>query len=525
MKFLPGRTVGIDLGTTFSAIAYLNEQGQPVTVPNREGGLITPSVVWLGDPRKVVVGPKAYQAAPDHPDQVIQAIKREMGNETFRFEYGDVTVGPEAISAMILRKLKVDAELFFKGPVTNAVITVPAYFNDSRRKATQDAGMIAGLNVLEIINEPTAATLAYAWTMGQLGLEKSDEQARTVLVYDLGGGTFDVTAVRYQGSEFRVLATDGDVRLGGVDWTKRLADDVAQKFLEQKGPDVRKDAHLLESLVQRCEVAKRSLSGRPRANVRMKIGDKNFIAEVTRDRFEQLTADLLQRTRDTTQTVLEESGLKPGEVDRFILVGGSTRMPSVINMMRELGGKDPYTDLSPDEAVAMGAAIQAAIVQARYKDQGMEVPKELSERLENVKQVNVNSHSLGTLAFNRQTGKEENFVLIKRNTPIPCSTQQRFVTRGPNQQRVRVRILEGDAPDPAACFEIGQCVITELPPNLPDASPVEVTYSFDANGRIHVHARDVAGGREARTQIERATGLKEMEVGKLAGVVSDLSVE
>jgi molecular chaperone DnaK len=173
----------------------------------------------------------------------------------------------------------------------------------------------------------------------------------------------------------------------------------------------------------------------------------------------------------------------------------------------------------------MGAAIQAAIVQARYKDQGMEVPKELSERLENVKQVNVNSHSLGTLAFNRQTGKEENFVLIKRNTPIPCSTQQRFVTRGPNQQRVRVRILEGDAPDPAACFEIGQCVITELPPNLPDASPVEVTYSFDANGRIHVHARDVAGGREARTQIERATGLKEMEVGKLAGVVSDLSVE
>jgi molecular chaperone DnaK len=448
-----------------------------------------------------------------------------MGNETFRFEYGDVTVGPEAISAMILRKLKVDAELFFKGPVTNAVITVPAYFNDSRRKATQDAGMIAGLNVLEIINEPTAATLAYAWTMGQLGLEKSDEQARTVLVYDLGGGTFDVTAVRYQGSEFRVLATDGDVRLGGVDWTKRLADDVAQKFLEQKGPDVRKDAHLLESLVQRCEVAKRSLSGRPRANVRMKIGDKNFIAEVTRDRFEQLTADLLQRTRDTTQTVLEESGLKPGEVDRFILVGGSTRMPSVINMMRELGGKDPYTDLSPDEAVAMGAAIQAAIVQARYKDQGMEVPKELSERLENVKQVNVNSHSLGTLAFNRQTGKEENFVLIKRNTPIPCSTQQRFVTRGPNQQRVRVRILEGDAPDPAACFEIGQCVITELPPNLPDASPVEVTYSFDANGRIHVHARDVAGGREARTQIERATGLKEMEVGKLAGVVSDLSVE
>jgi molecular chaperone DnaK len=526
MKFLPGKTVGIDLGTTFSAIAYLNEQGKPVTVPNREGGLITPSVVWLGDPRRVVVGPKAYQAAPEHPDQVIQGIKREMGNETFKFEYGDVTVGPEAISAMILRKLKVDAELFFKGVVANAVITVPAYFNDSRRKATQDAGAIAGLNVLEIINEPTAATLAYAWTMGQLGLAKSDDpQARTVLVYDLGGGTFDVTAVRYQGSEFRVLATDGDVRLGGIDWTRRLADDIAQKFIDQGAPDVRKDPHLFEGLVQRSEVAKRSLSGRPRANIRMKIGDKNFIAEVTRDRFEQLTADLLQRTRDTTQTVLEDAGLNSQQVDRFILVGGSTRMPSVINMMKELGGKDPYADLSPDEAVAMGAAIQAAILQARHRDTGMAVPKELSERLENVKQVNVNSHSLGILALDPQTGKDSNFVLIRRNTPIPCSYQQRFVTRGPNQQRVRVRILEGDAPDPTACYEIGQCIITDLPPNLPDRSPVEVTYSFDANGRIEVHAKDVTGGREARTEIERATGLRPVEVNSLAGVVSDLSVE
>jgi molecular chaperone DnaK len=525
MQFLPGKTVGIDLGTTFSALAYLNEEGKPVTVPNREGGLITPSVVWLGDPRRVVVGPKAYQAAPDHPDQVIQGIKREMGNETFRFEYGDVTVGPEAISAMILRKLKVDAELFFKGPVSNAVITVPAYFNDSRRKATQDAGAIAGLNVLEIINEPTAATLAYAWTMGQLGLAKSDDQARTVVVYDLGGGTFDVTAVRYQGSEFRVLATDGDIRLGGIDWTRRLADDVAQKYMEQGAQDIRKDPHLLEALAQRCEVAKRSLSGRPRANVRMKVGEKNYIAEVTRDRFEQLTADLLQRTRDTTQTVLDDSGLKAAQVDRFILVGGSTRMPSVINMMRELGGKDPYTDLSPDEAVAMGAAIQAAILQARHKDAAMAVPKELSERLESVKQVNVNSHSLGILVQNPQTRKDENFVLIRRNTPIPCSHQERFVTRGPNQQRIRVRILEGDAPDPATCYELGQCVITDLPPNLPDRSPVEVTYSFDANGRIEVHARDVTGGREARTEIERTTGLKPVEVNQMAGVVSDLSLE
>ena len=525
MKFLPGKTVGIDLGTTFSAIAFLNDEGKPVTIPNREGGLITPSVVWLGDPRKVIVGPKAYMAAPDHPDQVIQGIKREMGNETFRFGYGEVTVGPEAISAMILRKLKIDAELFLGAPVANAVITVPAYFNDSRRKATQDAGAIAGLNVLEIINEPTAATLAYSWTMGQLGLTTSDEQARTVVVYDLGGGTFDVTAVRYQGAEFRVLATDGDVRLGGIDWTRRLAEDVVDRYMQQGAPDLRKDPHIMESLVQRCEVAKRSLSGRPRANVRMKIGDKNFIAEVTRERFEQINADLLQRTHDTTLTVLEDAKLKPQEVDRFILVGGSTRMPSVITMMRELGGKEPYTELSPDEAVAMGAAIQAAILQARHRDTGMAVPQELSERLEKVTQINVNSHSLGILALNPETGRDTNVVLIRRNTPIPCSVKQKFVTRGPNQQRIRVRILEGDAPEPEACYEIGQCLITDLPPNLPDRSPVEVTYSFDSNGRIQVHACDLTGGREAHTEIVRASGLKPLEVDKLSGVVADLSLD
>ncbi len=524
MKFLPGKTVGIDLGTTFSAIAYLNDDGKPVTIQNREGGMITPSVVWLGDPRRVVVGPKAYQAAPDHPDLVIQGIKREMGNETFKFEYGDVTIGPEAISAMILRKLKLDAELVI-GPVGNAVVTVPAYFNDSRRKATQDAGAIAGLNVVEIINEPTAATLAFAWTMGQLGLGTSDNESHTVLVYDLGGGTFDVTVVRHQGNEFRVLATDGDVRLGGIDWTRRIADDVAQKFVEQGEVDVRQDPHQLETLMQRCEVAKRALSGRPRTNVRMKIGEKNVVAELTKDRFEQLTSDLLQRTHDTTLSVIEQASLKPSDVERFILVGGSTRMPAVLKMIKELGGKEPYTDLSPDEAVAQGAAIHAAILQAKHHDVSATVPKELAERLESVQQINVNSHSLGILARDPKSGRDINSVMIQRNTAIPCSTQQRFVTREANQQRVRIRILEGDAPEPEACYEIGQCVISELPPNLPERSPIEVTYSFDVNGRIEVHARDVTGGREARTEIVRSSGLKPMDVNQLAGVVAELSVE
>jgi molecular chaperone DnaK len=524
MQFLPGKTVGIDLGTTFSSLAYLSEDGKPISIPNREGGLITPSVVWLGDPRKVIVGPKAYNAAPEHPDQVIQGVKREMGSETFRFAYGDITIGPEAISAMILRKLKLDAEAQI-GPIGNAVVTVPAYFNDSRRKATQDAGKIAGLNVVEIINEPTAATLAYAWTEGQLGLNKADDQERIVLVYDLGGGTFDVTVVRYKGSEFRVLATDGDIRLGGLDWTRRLADDVHEKLKAQGAPDLTADKQSFEALVQRCEVAKRSLSERPRANVRIKIGEKNHVSEVTRDRFEQLTADLLQRTQDTTLSVLEAGGVKPEQVDRFILVGGSTRMPAVLKMMRTLGGKEPYTSLSPDEAVAHGAAIHAAILQAKHHDPSSSVTQEIAVRLESVEQINVNSHSLGILAQDPRTGRETNTIMIRRNTAIPCSVKQRFVTRSANQERIRIRILEGDAPEPEACYEIGQCVITDLPLNMPASSPVEVSYSFDVNGRIQVHARELAGGREARTEIVRASGLKAGEVESMAGVVSDLRVE
>lgn len=525
MKFLPGKTVGIDLGTTFSALAYLNEEGKLVTVPNREGGLITPSVVWLGDPKRVVVGPHAYQAAPDHPVHTVQAIKREMGNETYRYSYGDVTIGPEAISAMILRKLKLDAEAQVDAVIANAVITVPAYFNDSRRKATLDAGVIAGLNVLEIINEPTAATLAYAWTMGQLGLESGGTEPRTVVVYDLGGGTFDVSAVRYHGTDFHVLATDGDVRLGGLDWTRRVANDVAEQLIAQGAADPRGDPHLFERLVQRSEVAKRSLSSRPRANVQFKMDGKNYIAEVTRERFEQMTADLLQRTKDTVQNVLDAASLTPERVDRFVLVGGCTRMPVVIQMIRELGGTEPYCDLSPDEAVAHGAAIHASILLAKHHGEAVTVPQELAERLQAIEQTNVNSHSLGVLARDPKSGRDLNAVIIPRNTPIPSSETQRFVTRETGQHRVRVRILEGDAPDPEACYEIGQCVITGLPSGLPAGSPIEITYSFDVNGCIQVRARDMTGGREAKTEILRRSGLDETQVGKLTGVVSDLQME
>jgi len=524
MKFLPGKTVGIDLGTTYSALAYLDESGQPVTVPNREGGLITPSAVWVGSGEGVLVGPRAIQAAAEHPDEVAQGIKRYMGDRRRRIPVGDIALRPEVLSAMILRKLKGDAEQRI-GPIANAVITVPAYFNDTRRRATLDAGRIAGLNVLEIINEPTAATLAYAWSTGQLGRQAEADRPQTVIVYDLGGGTFDVTAVRFQGTEFRVLATDGDVRLGGMDWTRRLAEYAAERIAEQGGPDIREDQVQWERLVQRCEAAKRQLSARPHANVQLKIGERNYIVEVSRERFEELTADLLQRTRDTIEAVLDEAGLSPQQVDRFILVGGSTRMPAVIRLVRDLAGSEPYTDLSPDEAVAHGAAIHASILEAKHRGEAVPVPAELADRLRSVKQVNVNSHSLGVVARDPATGRDVNAIMIPRNTPIPATRTERFLTQVDGQRMVKIMILEGDAPDPDACTLIGQCTIADLPKGLPAGSPIEVTYSFDENGCIQVRARDLTGGREARIELLRGANLETREVDEMGRMVSALSVK
>lgn len=282
----------------------------------------------------------------------------------------------------------------------------------------------------------------------------------------------------------------------------------------------------MEMLYQRCEIAKRSLSARPRANIQIKLADKSYIAAVRREGFEQLAGDLMQRTRDTIESVLTDAKLESDDVDTFILVGGSTRMPAVVNMMREIAGREPYTGLSADEAVAQGAAIHAAILEAKYRDaEGSFLPAEVLDRLRAIQQTNVNSHSLGILARDPKTGQDTNTIMIPRNSSIPCSKTQRFVTREDNQERVRVRILEGDAPNPDACYEIGQCLISNLPSGLPAGAPIEVTYSYDVNGCIQVHAKDVTGGREATIEILRAQGMERAEIGKMKGVVSDLAVE
>ena len=364
VKLLEGQTVGIDLGTTYSSIAQLDDEGNPHLILNVDDKDITPSVVLLGDSERVVVGPSFARIAEETPDRIVEAIKREMGNKDFHVVYQDRKLTPEFVSALILKKLKQDAEQQI-GPIANAVITVPYYFNDIRRKATQDAGRIAGLNVIDIVNEPTAATLAHAWEKGELGRSDLEQVERTILVYDLGGGTFDVTVVRYTPTSFKVLATDGDVMLGGLDWSRRLVDHVADEFQKRFDLDPREDATSLRQLTQDCEDAKRRLSESAQVPIEVYYKGNTMTVSVSRGEFERLTSDLLERTKTTTVLVLEQAGVGPGELDELVLVGGSTHMPVVEQMLADICQQSPNRDVHPEQAVGHGAAIHAAILEAR----------------------------------------------------------------------------------------------------------------------------------------------------------------
>lgn len=510
MKFLEGRTVGIDLGTTYSAIAYLDDDGNPQVANNADGRPITPSVVLLDEDR-VVVGPSFQRISVASPDQIIEAIKREMGNKDFHVVYQNKKLTPEFVSALILKKMKQDAEKEI-GPISNAVITVPYYFNDVRRKATQDAGRIAGLNVIDIINEPTAATLAYAWQKGELGRKDLNADERTILVYDLGGGTFDVTVVRYTPTSFRVLATDGDVMLGGLDWSRRLADHLVEQFKQKYGEDPSTDPEAMLSFHQESEDAKRDLSEKSQVPISVYFKGKTLSVSLTRAEFERMTADLLHRTKDTTELVMQQAGVKAGLLDEVILVGGSTLMPVVEQMLREVTGREPSRDLLPERAVAEGAAIHAAILQAR-SGQADDVAEAVRKRLNSVRTTDVNSHSLGIKVSDpNDKSRKINHIMIPKNTPVPHSVNQRFGTNVDNQQRVHVEILEGDAVDPAACELIGDFRVTGLPPNLPKKSPIEITYSYDGSGRISASAKELTGNQSASAEIVRNSGMDEASI-------------
>ncbi|MCG6154766.1 Hsp70 family protein [Rubinisphaera margarita] len=525
MQFLEGNTVGIDLGTTYSSLSQLDEHGNPVAIPNADDRTITPSIVILSEEGQVVVGPTFERMSVEDPQRIIEAVKRQMGNKDFFVVYQGKKLTPEFISALILKKLKQDAEARI-GPVANAVITVPYYFNDVRRKATQDAGRIAGLNVVDIINEPTAATLAYAWMKGELGIKKPDSKPKTIMVYDLGGGTFDVTVVQYTPTNFKVLATDGDVMLGGLDWTRRIVDHVSEQYLQKHGSDPREDPETLLQFTQECEDAKRQLSQNSQVPVSLYYQGKTLTVALTRSDFERMTGDLMQRTRDTTELVMQQAGVKPGQLDDIVLVGGSTYMPAVELMLKEVGGREPSRDVSPEEAVSQGAAIHAAILEARVTGGESRMAKAAIDRLQSVETADVNSHSLGIkITDPNERSRKINHIMIPKNTQIPFSVSQRFVTNAPNQRSIHVHILEGEAKDPSACTLIGDFRIVDLPPNLPQNSPVEVTYSYDSSGRINATARELTGNNEAATQIVRDSGLDSGGVDAMQVLASEYSVE
>ena len=512
MKLLEGHTVGIDLGTTFSGIAQLDKDGTPVVLKNSEEREITPSVVLLGDVDHIVVGPSFERMSVASPESVIEAIKREMGNKEYYVVYKNKKLTPEFVSALILKKMKQDIEQRI-GPVANAVITVPYYFNDVRRKATQDAGRIAGFNVIDIINEPTAATLAYAWNKGELGRTDRGDEEKTSLVYDLGGGTFDVTIVRYTPTNFRVLATDGDVMLGGLDWSKRLSDHLMEQFRRKFNEDPSEDQEARLTFMQEAEDAKRELSTKTQTPISVYYKGKTLTVSLTRSEYERMTADLLQRTRDTTELVMQQAGVTSGNLDEVLLVGGASYMPVVKTMLETTTGRATAPDLIPERAVAEGAAIHAAILEAKESGGEGRLAQPVMNRLRSVNMIDVNSHSLGVkITDPNDSERKINHVMIPRNTAVPHSVSQRFKTNQKGQQRIHVEILEGEAPDPSACTLIGDFRVVNLPPDLPVGSPVDLTYSYDANGRIHARAKELTGDKEAEASIVRDSGMDESSV-------------
>jgi len=525
MEFQPGRTVGIDLGTTFSALAYLDDNGTPVAVANEDEEVETPSLILLAESGHVIVGPNRMRAAMENPDHVVERVKRHMGSAEFKRTFDGHEITPEFLSSLILKKLRQDAEKRI-GKIGNAVITVPAYFNDSRRKATQDAGLIAGLNVIDIINEPTAAALTYAWHRGELGAAKAAfERPRQALVYDLGGGTFDATVVRYTPTHFQVLSTEGDVQLGGVDWNDRLLDHVAAAYMEKHKIDVKKIPAVVQMLRHDCDMAKIALTTQPKATISCRHEGKSVSVSITREEFEDMTADLLQRTIDTSEQVIEQAKLTTDQLDAIVLVGGSTLMPKVAQLLEQVTGRKPYQGISPHTSVAQGAAIHAAILDAKYRGDKSSVADNVRRYLSTIKQEDVNSHGLGIAAKNPRSGRMVNHVMIRRNSRLPAETKQTFKTSSAGQQRVTIKVIEGDAPDPDACLLIGNCRITDLPANLPQGSPIEVSYSFDSSGRVRVKARDLTGGKEAAIEIERRSGLNEAQIDAYTSLASEYKVE
>ena len=504
--------VGVDLGTTYSVVAALDRHGRPHAILNTEGDVITPSFV-LFDGDEVVVGKEAVKALSVEADHVVESAKRELGSRLFRKSIAGQTYPPEVLEAYVLNKLRQDASRLI-GEIRKVVITVPAYFDENRRKATQDAGYMAGFEVMDILNEPTAAALAFGFQRGYFRPELAREELERILVYDLGGGTFDVTVMEIRGTAFNTLATDGDVQLGGRDWDQRLVDYVAEQFMARHGLDPREDSNVVGRLWRDCEEAKRTLSARQKASVVCDFKALSLRVEITRTMFQEMTYDLVERTAFTTKQAVAAAGLTWADVDRVLLVGGATRMPAIVDMLKKISGRDPDNSVAPDEAVAHGAALHAGLVLAKRRGE----KGAFSIR-------NVNSHSLGIVGTDRKTGRKQNAVVIPRNTPLPVVAKRVFRTHKPNQSSLHLQIVEGESSSPEECSAIGKCSIRGLPPNLPAQTPLEIRFHYAENGRLTISVLVPGQDQPLRQEITREQGLSREELDQWRLRISGLPAE
>ncbi|WP_294351113.1 molecular chaperone DnaK [uncultured Clostridium sp.] len=485
-----GKIIGIDLGTTNSCVAVM-EGGEPVVIANSEGSRTTPSVVSFQADGSRLVGQVAKRQAITNPDKTIISIKREMGtNHKTNIDGKDYS--PQEISAMILQKIKADAEAYLGETVSQAVITVPAYFNDAERQATKDAGKIAGLEVLRIINEPTAASLAY-------GLDKTDHSEK-ILVYDLGGGTFDVSILELGDGVFEVLSTNGDTKLGGDDFDNKVMDYIAETFKAENGIDLRNDKMALQRLKEAAEKAKIELSSSTQTNINLPFitadatGPKHIDLNLTRAKFNELTHDLVQRSVEPMKKALSDAGLSIGQVDKVILVGGSTRIPAVQEAVKNFTGKEPSKGVNPDECVAIGAAIQAGVLTGEVKD----------VLLLDVTPLTLGIETLGGVAT----------PLIERNTTIPAKKSQVFSTAADGQTSVEIHVVQGERQMAADNKTLGQFTLSGIAPAPRGIPQIEVTFDIDANGIVKVSAMDKGTGKEANITITASTNLSDEEVDK-----------